>query len=211
MFSKKDLISRVNNTKIKLRNIQNNKYNKNNENINSNNCDKEDNNNINIIKIKKKSISKVRIPKVTINKVKNIIKDNLIIDNNGCNEKIVNIRLKLNPQQTKNYFNSNNIINNNTITMKTKKENIMFCMSNYNNYKDNLMGLKNTFRLIEKERTKKEKFVNKNQTMFKNPLKEKKYEKENEDDEDEMENDPKRFSKYYLPSCGFGLLSRHNN
>ena len=213
MFSKKDLISRVNNTKIKLKNIQNNKLNKNNENINENNVDKEDNNII-ITKIKKKSISKVRIPKVTINKVKNIIKDNLIIDNNGSNEKIVNIRLKLNPQQTKNYFNTNNKINNNTIFMKTKKENVMFCISNYNNYKDNLMGLKNTFHLIEKERTKKEKFVNKNQTMIKNPLKDKKYEKKNEEDEeneDERENDPKRYSKYYLPSSGFGLLSRHNN
>ena len=48
--------------------------------------------------------------------------------------------------------------------------------------------------------------------MFRNPLNDKKYKEENEeDDDDEMENDPKRYSKYYLPSSGFGLLSRHNN
>jgi hypothetical protein len=73
------------------------------------------------------------------------------------------------------------------------------------------MGLKNTFHHIEKERTKKESLVNKNQTMFKNPLNDKNYGKENQEDDDEIENDPKRYSKYYLPSSGFGLLSRHNN
>ena len=31
------------------------------------------------------------------------------------------------------------------------------------------------------------------------------------EDEEDLENDPKRYSKYYLPSSGFGLLSRHNN
>ena len=212
MFSNKDLISRVNNTKIKLKNIQNNKNNKNNERINTN--DNKEENQINIINIKKKEISKVKLPKVSIDKVKNIIKNNFIIDNNGNKEKIVNIRLKLNPQQTRNYFIANNQANNNTIFMKSKKESVMFCISNYNNYKADLMGLKNTFHYIEKERTKKEMLVNKNQTMFKNPLNDKKYKEENEEnenDEDEMENDPKRYSKYYLPLSGFGLLSRHNN
>ena len=212
LFSNKDLISRVNNTKIKLKNIQNNKNNKNNERINTNDIKEE--NQINIINIKKKEISKVKLPKVSIDKVKNIIKNNFIIDNNGNKEKIVNIRLKLNPQQTRNYFIANNQANNNTIFMKSKKESVMFCISNYNNYKADLMGLKNTFHYIEKERTKKEMLVNKNQTMFKNPLNDKKYKEENEEnenDEDEMENDPKRYSKYYLPLSGFGLLSRHNN
>ena len=211
MFCTKDLISRVNNTKIKLKEISNNKINKN---INKNKKDKE--NNVIIVDIKKKNkVPKIRLPKISLDKVKNIIKKNLIVDNNGNREKVVNIRLKLNPQQTRNYFNMNNKINNNTIFMDTKKESVKFCISNYNNFKSDLMGLKNTFHHLEKERTKKDSFVNKNQTMHKNPiLNDKKFKKENiEDDDcdDEMENDPKRYSKYYLPSSGFGLLTRHNN
>ena len=105
----------------------------------------------------------------------------------------------------------NNKINNNTIFMNTKKESVKFCMSNYNNYEGNLMNLKNTFHHFEKERNKKDLLVNKNQTMLKNPLNDKKYKEENQEELDELENDPKRYSKYYLPSSGFGLLSRHNN
>ena len=210
MFSTKDLITRVNNTKIKLKEISNNKINKS---INKNKNDKE--NNIIIVDIKKKSkVPKIRIPKVSLDRVKNIIKKNLIVDNNGNKEKVVNIRLKLNPQQTRNYFNMNNKINNNTIFMNTKKESVKFCISNYNNFKSDLMGLKKTFHHLEKERTKKDSLVNKNQIMNKNPLNEEKFKKENlEDDDfdDEMENDPKRYSKYFLPSSGFGLLTRHNN
>ena len=62
---------------------------------------------------------------------------------------------------------------------------------------------------MESERTRKEKFFNKNQTMFKNPLNEKKYREENEEYES-GEDDSKRFSKYFLPSSGFGLLTRHD-
>lgn len=205
IFSTKDLISRVNNTKIKLKQINNNKINKNN-NKNINNIED------NIISITKKSnVPKIRKPKISIDNVKNIIKQNLIIDNNGNKEKVVNIRLKLNPIQTRNYFNMNNKINNNTIFMNTKKESVKFCMSNYNNYEGNLMNLKNTFHHFEKERNKKDLLVNKNQTMLKNPLNDKKYKEENQEELDELENDPKRYSKYYLPSSGFGLLSRHNN
>ena len=217
IFSSKDLISRVNNTKIKLKQINNNKINKN----NNKKAEYKEKTTTNHIETQNKNIfQKKRMPKVSLDKVKNIIKQNYIVDNNGNKEKVVNIRLKLNPKQTRNYFNSNNNIissninnnlNNNTIFIKTKKENIKFCISNYNNFKSDLMGLKNTFHHIEKERTKKESLVNKNQTMFKNPLNDKKYREENEEDDgDEIENDPKRYSKYFLPSSGYGLLSRHN-
>ena len=211
IFSTKDLITRVNNTKIKLKQLNNNKTNKNN---NKNNNNHKENTPIIIDAKKRNSITKIRKPKISLDKIKNIIKQNYIIDNNGNKEKVVNIRLKLNPIQTRNYFNSNNnIVNNsnNTIFMKTKKESVKFCISNYNNFKSDLMSLKQTFHNIERERTKKESLVNKNQTMFKNPLNDKKYKEENEEDEEDMENDPKRYSKYYLPSSGFGLLSRHNN
>ena len=212
IFSTKDLISRINKTKIKLKQISINKTNKN---INIKNDNKEKNQ-IKKAPQEKKTIIKVRKPKVSLDNIKNMIKQNYIIDNNGNKEKVVNIRLKLNPKQTRNYFNSNNSkiisnINNNTIFINTKKESVKFCISNYNNFKSDLMGLKNTFHHIEKERTKKESLVNKNQTMFKNPLNDKKYGKDNKEDDDEIENDPKRYSKYYLPSSGFGLLSRHNN
>ena len=210
IFPKKDLISRVNNTKIKLKLINDNKLVNKSIIINKNNSKKEDK----PTNIEKKNIqsTKERKPKISLDKVKNIIKENSIIDNNGNNEKVVNIRLKLNSRQTRNYFYQNNNINNknNTILMKNKKDSFNFCISNYNNFKTDLMTLKNTFHFIEKERTKKDILVNKNQTMFKNPLNDKKYKEENEEDDDEMEIDPKRYSKYYLPSSGFGLLSRHN-
>ena len=45
--------------------------------------------------------------------------------------------------------------------------------------------------------------------MFGNPLNEKKFKEENEDESDE--DNQKRFSKYFLPSSGFGLLQRHDN
>ena len=45
--------------------------------------------------------------------------------------------------------------------------------------------------------------------MFGNPLNEKKL-KEEEEDENDEENQ-KRFSKYFLPSSGFGLLERHDS
>ena len=212
IFSTKDLISRINKTKIKLKQIS---YHKANKNININNDNKEKNQ-IKKTPQEKKTIIKVRKPKVSLDNIKNMIKQNYIVDNNGNKEKVVNIRLKLNPKQTRNYFNSNNSkiisnINNNTILINTKKESVKFCISNYNNFKSDLMGLKKTFHHIENERTKKESLVNKNQTMFKNPLNDKTYGKENQEDDDETENDPKRYSKYYLPSSGFGLLSRHNN
>ena len=212
LFCQKDLISRVNNTKIKLKEISNNKLHKN---INKNKNDKENNNNIIIVDIKKKNkVPKIRLPKISLDRVKNIIKKNLIVDNNGNREKVVNIRLKLNPQQTRNYFNMNNKINNNTIFMDTKKESVKFCISNYNNFKSDLMGLKKTFHHLENQRTKKDSLVNKNQTMHKNPLNDQKFKKENPEDDDyddENINDPRRYSKYFLPSSGFGLLTRHNN
>ena len=73
------------------------------------------------------------------------------------------------------------------------------------------MVLKQTFHNLENERTRKEKFFNKNQTMFKNPLNDKKLKEENEEDENDGEDDSKGFSKYFLPSSGFGLLERHDN
>lgn len=152
--------------------------------------------------------------KININNVKNIIRHNLIVNNNGYGEKIVNIRLKMNPRQTKNNFDIFNISNNslyNNISINNKKENVKFCMSNYDNYKNDLMTLKRTFHHFENNINKRETLFNKNKTMFRNPINDKKYNEENEEDEDESENDTKNYSKYFLPSSGFGLLTRHNN
>ena len=206
MFPVKDMINRVNHTKIKLKNI-------NHENhlvVKHPNKTREDNTHNIKIKAKDLPLPKPRKPKVTINHIKNMIKDDLIINNNGSDEKIVNIRLKLDPKNQRSYFNASIYQNNSLSLMKTKKDSANFCLSNYNNYQNNLMVLKQTFHNLESERTKKEKFFNKNQTMFKNPLNEKKLKEENEDFESDGE-DTNRFSKYFLPSSGFGLLQRHNN
>ena len=160
------------------------------------------------------SIPKSSREKVSIKNVKNIIKHNFIVNNNGYGEKIVNIRLKMNPRQTKNNFEIYNISNSsiyNNINITNKKENVKFCMSNYDNYKNDLMTLKRTFHHFENNINKRETLFNKNKTMFRNPINDKKYNEENEEYEDESENDTKNYSKYFLPSSGFGLLTRHNN
>jgi len=167
----------------------------------------------------KKDISFNNIPKrakvkVNINNVKNIIKHNFIVNNNGYGEKIVNIRLKMKPRQTKNNFEIYNMSNNsiyNNINITNKKENVKFCMSNYDNYKNDLMTLKRTFHHFDNNINKRETLFNKNKTMFRNPINDKIFNEENEEYEDESENDTKNYSKYFLPSSGFGLLTRINN
>ena len=204
----------ININKIKLKHItqkENDLFNRNKSNsiINNsasvNTIKKVNNNNI---------IPKRLKEKVNINNVKNIIKHNFIVNNNGYGEKIVNIRLKMNPRQTKNNFEIYNNVNNsiyNSINITNQKENVKFCMSNYDNYKNDLMTLKRTFHHFENNINKRETLFNKNKTMFRNPINDKKYNEENEEDEDESENDTKNYSKYFLPSSGFGLLTRHNN
>ena len=199
MFSIKDKIKRDNNNKIKLNNIQQKENIRNNIN-DENNIEDIKNNKISQIcfKMKRKmNIKKLRKQKITIDKVKNIIKENLIIDNNGNNEKIVNIRLKINSNKKSN-------INNETIIIKTKKESAKFLLSNFNNYKFDFLVLKKNFQKLEKNINKNDILFNKNKTMFRNPLNEKKY---NEEDKNKSE---KKSSKYYLPSFGFGLLSKNN-
>jgi len=210
LFPINDTVNRVNHTKIKLKNLNHDphltikNYLKNKE---------EKSNNIKSIQIKAKNLPqpKPRKPKVSLNQVKNILKDDLIINNNGCYEKIVNIRLKTDNINSRNYFNESAYQNNSLSLMKNKKDSVNFCLSNYSNYQNNLMVLKQTFHNLENERTRKEKFFNKNQTMFKNPLNDKKLKEENEEDENDGEDDSKGFSKYFLPSSGFGLLERHDN
>ena len=205
IFPVKDMVNRVNHIKIKLKNL-------NHESLLSNksqNKSKEEN--TKNIKIKAKDLPpNPRKPKVSMNQIKNMIQENSMINNNGCYEKIVNIRLKSDNKGSKKIFNISVYQNKSLAQMKNKKESVNFCLSNYNNYRNNLMVLKQTFHNFENERTRKEKFFNKNQTMFKNPLNEKKYKEENEEYESEEE-DSKRFSKYFLPSSGFGLLQRHDN
>ena len=208
LFPMKDINkSKVNHTKIKLKNINHDSHLLNKH----TNKTREENITSHNIKIQAKDLPLPkkeipRKPKVSINQIKNIIKKGLIINNNGSYEKIVNIRLK--SDNAKKYFNASAYQSNSLSQMKSQKESADFCLSNYNNYKNNLMILKQTFHNFENERTKKEKFFNKNQTMFGNPLNEKKL-KEEEEDESNEENQ-KRFSKYFLPSSGFGLLERHD-
>ena len=208
MFPVKDMVNRVNHIKVKLKNLNHESL----LSIKSQNKSKEEN--TKNIKIEAKDLPspspKPRKPKVSINQIKNMIQENSIIDNNGCYEKIVNIRLKSDNKGSRKIFNLSVYQSNSLSQMKNKKESVNFCLSNYNNYQNNLMVLKQTFHNFENERTRKEKFFNKNQTMFKNPLNEKKYKKEKEEYESEEE-DSKRFSKYFLPSSGFGLLQRRDN
>ena len=202
MLSKKDKINIVNNSKIKLKHIQPKENNINNIN-DENNKEDSKNNRISQIYIKmkkKKTVGKMRKQKITVDKVKNIIKDSLIIDNNGNNEKIVNIRLKMNSTLKSN-------INNNIIIIKTKKENAKLLLSNFSNYKFDLMALKKNYHHFENINYKNDMLFNKNKTMFKNPLNDKKY---NEEDKNEYQKDAKNNLKYYLPSSGFGLLNKFN-
>ena len=207
LFPMKDINkTKVNHAKIKLKNINHDSHLL----IKPINKSKEENiiptHNI---KIQAKDLpkEKPRKPKVSIDQIKNIIKKDLIINNNGSYEKIVNIRLK--SDNARKYFNASVYQNNSLAQMKNQKESANFCLSNYNNFKNNLMILKQTFHNFENERTRKEKFFNKNQTMFGNPLNEKKLKEEEEDESDEE--NQKRFSKYFLPSSGFGLLERHDS
>ena len=202
----KDIINtRTNHTKIKLKTINPDTH----LIIKSINKSRDEKNNVHNIKIKAKDLPKEipRKPKVSLDQIKNIIKNDLIINNNGSYEKIVNIRLK--SDNARKYFNASAYQENSYAQMKSQKESANFCLSNYNSFKNNLMILKQTFHNFENERTRKEKFFNKNQTMFGNPLNEKKFKEENEDESDE--DNQKRFSKYFLPSSGFGLLQRHDN
>ena len=202
----KDIINtRTNHTKIKLKTINPDTH----LIIKSINKSRDEKNNVHNIKIKAKDLPKEipRKPKVSLDQIKNIIKNDLIINNNGSYEKIVNIRLK--SDNTRKYFNASAYQENSYSQMKSQKESANFCLSNYNSFKNNLMILKQTFHNFENERTRKEKFFNKNQTMFGNPMNEKKFKEENEDESDE--DNQKRFSKYFLPSSGFGLLQRHDN
>ena len=202
----KDIINtRTNHTKIKLKTINPDTH----LIIKSINKSRDEKNNVHNIKIKAKDLPKEipRKPKVSLDQIKNIIKNDLIINNNGSYEKIVNIRLK--SDNTRKYFNASAYQENSYSQMKSQKESANFCLSNYNSFKNNLMILKQTFHNFENERKRKEKFFNKNQTMFGNPLNEKKFKEENEDESDE--DNQKRFSKYFLPSSGFGLLQRHDN
>ena len=202
----KDIFNtRTNHTKIKLKTINPDTH----LIIKSINKSRDEKNNVHNIKIKAKDLPKEipRKPKVSLDQIKNIIKNDLIINNNGSYEKIVNIRLK--SDNARKYFNASAYQENSYAQMKSQKESANFCLSNYNSFKNNLMILKQTFHNFENERTRKEKFFNKNQTMFGNPLNEKKL-KEEEEDESNEENQ-KRFSKYFLPSSGFGLLERHDS
>ena len=202
----KDIFNtRTNHTKIKLKTINPDTH----LIIKSINKSRDEKNNVHNIKINAKDLPKEipRKPKVSLDQIKNIIKNDLIINNNGSYEKIVNIRLK--SDNTRKYLNASAHQENSYSQMKCQKESANFCLSNYNSFKNNLMILKQTFHNFENERTRKEKFFNKNQTMFGNPLNEKKFKEENEDESDE--DNQKRFSKYFLPSSGFGLLQRHDN
>jgi len=205
LFPLKDFIkTKSNHTKIKLKNINHDTH----LHIKNTNKTREENIITHNIKIQAKDLPKKeepRKPKVSIDQIKNIIKKGLIINNNGSYEKIVNIRLK--SDNARKYFNASAYQSSSLAQMKSQKESADFCLSNYNNYKNNLMVLKQTFHNFENERTKKGKFFNKNQTMFGNPLNEKKLK---EDEDESNEENQKRFSKYFLPSSGFGLLERHD-
>ena len=149
-------------------------------------------------KKKKKNIEAIYSinKKITLENIKNMNRKKIILANDD--EKIVNIRMKEN--QNSNYYeNYNN--NSSKNFFKSKKENVQFCISHFANFNNDLMSMKNTLNHFENERNKNK--LNKNKTIF---GKKNKFLK---NDEDEGE-DIYYKSKYFLPSSGFGLLSRTN-
>ena len=115
----KDIINtRTNHTKIKLKTINPDTH----LIIKSINKSRDEKNNVHNIKIKAKDLPKEipRKPKVSLDQIKNIIKNDLIINNNGSYEKIVNIRLK--SDNTRKYFNASAYQENSYSQMKSQKE-----------------------------------------------------------------------------------------
>ena len=151
-------------------------------------------------KIKKKKIPEIIYSikkKIIVDDIKNMNPKKKISVNDE--EKIVNIRMKI--SQGSNYY-KNYQNNNNQNFFKTKKESVQFCISHFGNFKNDLMSMKSTLNHFENERNINNK-INKNKTIFGNKN------KFLESDEDEGEEKYYK-SKYFLPSSGFGLLSRTN-
>ena len=197
-----------NNNSVNVEEIIIGENNKNNLEINSGYINKNNiNSNTPILNAKKLKIKKNYDTiysikkKINIDCIKNINRKKIILTNDD--EKIVNIRMKAN--QNSNYYkNYNN--NNNQIIFKSKKENVQFCISHFANFSNDLMSMKCTLNHFENQRNNnndKLNKLNKNKTIFgkKNKF------LENEENEGE---DVYYKSKYFLPSSGFGLLSKTN-
>ena len=151
-----------------------------------------------IIKIanKKKYIN------IKMNKIKNL---NTKTKKINClnDEKIINIKIKLNPLNIRKNFNINvstsNIINN---MNKTEKIGFKYCLNNFDRMGNNFLSMRKTLDIFNSQETKKI-----NHDFGYNPN----FKNSNNQFIENYENQNIRFSKYFLPSSGFWLYSKEKN
>ena len=148
------------------------------------------------LSILSKNNLKTNNKKVITNKIKNISKNNKIYKN--LNEKIITIRIKLNPIKN-NILNLNN--NNSNYLYNTEKNSFKFLLNNFN---PNFLTLRKTLDIFNHHE-----ISNKNSIKGKNPLLKSHTMLNNRYFINEInENQNEYVSKYFLPSSGFGLFSK---
>ena len=147
------------------------------------------------LSILSKNNIKTNNKKVIINKIKNINKNNKIYKN--LNEKIISIRIKLNPVKNNNF----NLNNSNNYFYNTEKNSFKFLLNNFNS---NFLTLRKSLDIFNRQEIN-----NKNSIKGKNPLLKSHTMLNNRNFINDInENENGYVSKYFLPSSGFGLFSK---
>lgn len=149
--------------------------------------------------------------RVFLNKVKNMVPNNIKKVKPNKDETILSIRLKLNPVQLRKSVNEyNNLYNTNSYFVGGNMiSGIKFTMNNYDRFGKDFLSMRktiNAFSALEQQQ--------RNQREGKNPLIKGKNKKikikdeaiEEEEDEENFKN--QKYSKYFLPCSGSGLLSK---
>jgi len=141
--------------------------------------------------------------KVKMNKIKNL---NTKTKKLNClnDEKIINIKIKLNPLNIRKNFNIN-VSNSNIINSMNKTEKIGFkyCLNNFDRMGNNFLSMRKTLDIFNSQETKK---INHNygyNPNFKSS--------NNHQYIENNQNENTRYSKYFLPSSGFWLYSKDKN
>ena len=157
----------------------------------------------NKIKIKAKiKKEKKKYKKVKLDNIQNYNSKNQKIN---ClnDEKIINIKIKLNPLNIRNNFNINfsniNVLNS---MNQTEKLGFKYCLNNFDRMGNNFLSMRKTLDIFNNNETKK---INHNNGY--NPNKTNSSYRFIENNE----NVNTRYSKYFLPSSGFWLYSKDKN
>ncbi len=155
-----------------------------------------------IIKKEIKKENKKKNIKVKMNKIKNL---NTKTKKINClnDEKIINIKIKLNPLNIRKNFNiiisNSNIINS---MNKTEKIGFKYCLNNFDRMGNNFLSMRKTLDIFNSQETKK---INHNYGYNPN------FKNTNNQYIENYENENIRYSKYFLPSSGFWLYSKDKN